>query len=59
MNSREQKQADIEKWVKLIKKHKDIDALDRYTANELLDKVYIGHPQTVERLGPGGHLKGD
>lgn len=38
----------MEKWVLLIKKYRDIQTLDRYIANELLDKVYIGEPQVVD-----------
>lgn len=48
LKNREQEQIDITRWVALIKKYKDIDTLDCFTANELLDKVYIGHPKIVD-----------
>lgn len=48
LTSQAEEQADVEKWVRLIKKYRDIQVLDRYIANELLDKVYIGQQQTVD-----------
>lgn len=39
---------DVERWVGIIKKYKDIESLDRYSANELFDKVLIGESETVD-----------
>ena len=39
----------IHKWIKLIKKHKDIKTLDKENLNELISKVYVQEKEIMER----------
>ena len=36
------------KWIKLIKKHKDIKTLDKENLNELISKIYVHEKEIVD-----------
>ena len=42
------KEVNIYKWIELIKKHKNIQKLDKETLNELISKIYVHEKEIVD-----------
>lgn len=47
MENIQKMQNDVQEWVSLIKKYRDIDQLDRDTLLRLIDKIEVGEIHTV------------
>ena len=47
-NLANQSTTDIQKWMKLIRKHADITDLDRDTVEELIDYIIVGEAQKID-----------
>lgn len=50
LTEKSEQKHDMERWVGLIKKYKDIESLDRYIANELFEKILIGESETIDGI---------
>lgn len=50
LNENRNNEDDIQKWVRLIKKYKDFNVLDRTMLNELIQVIYIHEPIVVDGI---------
>lgn len=47
INKENKKEIDFEKWVELIKKHSNIEKLDKKILNELISKIYVHEKEEI------------
>lgn len=48
LTTKSSKEINIYKWIELIKKHKNIQKLDKETLNELISKIYVHEKEIVD-----------